>query len=101
MQLNWEATGDDKNTPESMSDGLPLPHPMVLYCPVVNIWIVFSHVVQLLSRVWLSVTPWIAARQASLSLTTSQSLPKLMLIASLVAQMVKHQPAVRETWFDP
>ena len=28
--------------------------------------------------VWLFVTPWTAARQASLSLTTSQSLPKFM-----------------------
>jgi len=34
--------------------------------------------VQLLSRVWLFVTPWIAARQASLSITNSQSLLKLM-----------------------
>ena len=33
--------------------------------------------VQLLSRVWLFVTPWIAAHQASLSITNSQSLPKL------------------------
>ena len=33
--------------------------------------------VQSLSRVWLSVTPWIAARQASLSITNS-SLLKLM-----------------------
>ena len=29
--------------------------------------------VQSLSRVWLSATPWIAARQASLSITNSQS----------------------------
>ena len=29
--------------------------------------------VQLLSRVWLSVTPWITARQASLSITNSNS----------------------------
>ena len=29
--------------------------------------------VQLLSRVWLSATPWIAARQASLSIPNSQS----------------------------
>ena len=29
--------------------------------------------VQSLSRVWLFVTPWIAARQASLSITNSQS----------------------------
>ena len=34
----------------------------------------------LLSHVWLFVTPWIAARQASLSITNSQSLPKLMTI---------------------
>ena len=36
--------------------------------------------VHLLSRVWLFVTPWIAAHQASLSITNSQSLPKLMSI---------------------
>ena len=36
--------------------------------------------VQLLCRVWLFVTPWTAACQASLSITNSQSLPKLMSI---------------------
>ena len=36
--------------------------------------------VQLLSRVWLFATPWIAARQASLSIINSQSLLKLMSI---------------------
>ena len=40
---------------------------------------VFSSV-QLLSRVWLFATPWIAVCQASLSLTNSQSLPKPMSI---------------------
>ena len=34
--------------------------------------------VQLLSHVWLSATPWTAACQASLSITNSQSLLKLM-----------------------
>ena len=34
--------------------------------------------VQSLSRVWLFETPWTTARQASLSITNSQSLPKLM-----------------------
>ena len=34
--------------------------------------------VQSLSRVWLFGTPWIAARQASLSITNSQSSPGLM-----------------------
>jgi len=36
--------------------------------------------VQSLSRVWLFVTPWIAAGQASLSITNSRSSPKLMCI---------------------
>ena len=36
--------------------------------------------VQLLSRVWLFATPWFAARQASLSITSSRSLCKLMSI---------------------
>ena len=36
--------------------------------------------VQLLSRVWLFVTPWIAARQASLSITNSWSSLRLMSI---------------------
>ena len=36
--------------------------------------------VQSLSRVWLFVTPWTAAHQASLSITSSQNLLKLMSI---------------------
>ena len=36
--------------------------------------------VQLLSRVWLFATPWITARKASLSITNSWSLLKLMSI---------------------
>ena len=38
------------------------------------------HSVQLLSHVRLFVTPWTAAHQASLSITNSQSLLKLMSI---------------------
>ena len=38
-------------------------------------------VVQLPSFVQLFLTPWTAARQASLSLTISRSLPKVMSIA--------------------
>ena len=38
--------------------------------------------VQSLSRVQLFVTPWTAAHEASLSITNSQSLPKLMSIES-------------------
>ena len=53
-------------------------------------WEATSHLVphfssvQLLSRVRLFVTPWTAARQASLSITNSQSLPKLMSIESVM-----------------
>ena len=39
---------------------------------------------QSLSRVQLFATPWIAARQASLSITNSQSLPKPMSIESVM-----------------
>ena len=40
--------------------------------------------VQLLSRVWLFLTPWAAACQASLSNTKSWSLPKLMPIELVI-----------------
>ena len=42
--------------------------------------IVYRSVSELLSHVWLFVTLWIAARQASLSIVNSQSLLKLMSI---------------------
>ena len=44
----------------------------------------FSQPVQSLSRVQLFATPWIAARQASLSITNSQSLLRLMSIKSVM-----------------
>ena len=47
------------------------------------LYVQFSSV-QSLTRVWLFVTPWTAARQASLSITNSQSLPKLMSIESVM-----------------
>ena len=42
-------------------------------------------VVQLLTRVWLFLTQWTAAHQASLSFTVSQSLLKLMPIESVMS----------------
>ena len=45
-------------------------------------WLITS--VQLLSCVRLFVTPWTAVRQASLSITNSQSLPKLPSIESMM-----------------
>ena len=46
-----------------------------------NLDIQFSSVAQ---SVWLFATPWIAAHQASLSITNSQSLPKLTSIKSVM-----------------
>ena len=43
------------------------------------LWRQFSSV-QLLNRVWFFVTPWTTSRQASLSVTNSQTLPKPMSI---------------------
>ena len=50
------------------------------YCKIIQ----FSSV-QSLSRVWLFVTPWITARQASLSITNSWSSPKCISIESGMA----------------
>ena len=51
--------------------------------PFITTSFVFA-VVQSLSRVWLFVTPWTAARQASLSITNSWSLLTLMSIESVM-----------------
>ena len=48
------------------------------------IYVISSASVQLLSHVWLFATPWIAARQASLSITNSWSSSKLMSIESVM-----------------
>ena len=61
----------------------------LLYCPALtsvhDYWKdhQFSSI-QSLSHVQLFATPWTAARQASLSITNSQSLPKLMFIESVM-----------------
>ena len=48
------------------------------------LWKELFNSVQSLSRVWLFETPWIAARQASLSITNSRSSLKLMSIDSVM-----------------
>ena len=47
-------------------------------------WVQFTSF-QSFSHVWLFATPWTAACQASLSITNSQSPPKLMSIASVMS----------------
>ena len=50
--------------------------------PNQTVWMNIKHSVQSVSHVQLFVTPWIAACQASLSITSFQSLLKLMSIES-------------------
>ena len=59
-------------------DSLPLSH---LGSPI---YMCIFVVVQLLSCVWLFVTPWTAAHQTSLSFTISRSLLKLISIQSVM-----------------
>ena len=65
--------------------GPPNPHVWTrcVLCPV-NFFTSRLSSVQLLSCVQLFLTPWTAARQASLSITNSWSLPKLISIESVM-----------------
>ena len=74
----WHLCFQQKEWCDHLSPGPWIWHEWYVY---VNIQ--FSSV-QSLSRVRLFVTPWIAARQASLSITNSQSSPKLMSIESVM-----------------
>ena len=53
-----------------------------------NIIFISFSAVQLLSRVWFFETPWIAARQTSLSITNSRSSLRLMSIKSLMPSAI-------------
>ena len=52
------------------------------------VYLKYSASVQSFSRVWLFATPWTAACQASLSITNSQSLLKLMSIQSVMPSTI-------------
>ena len=54
------------------------------FCLCVHYSMLQFSLVQSLSRVQLFATPWIAAHQVSLSITNSQSLPKLVSIESVM-----------------
>ena len=63
----------DRNTNQSSADRMP------------NVWIISSFgSVQSLSHVWLFATPWIAAHQASLSITDCQNSLRLTSIKSVM-----------------
>ena len=66
----------------TFSGCLILPYGMVYWLSD-SLWCMFSSV-QSLSHVWLFLTPWTAACQASLSITNSWSLLKLMSVESVM-----------------
>ena len=60
---------------------------IIIYSEVLlcySVWVSCVVVIQSLSHVWLFVTPWTAACQASLCFTTFRSLLKLMSIESVM-----------------
>ena len=74
---------DSKNLGDGCSAFTLLPKPLVTFP---NLWIQSEQLrsVQSLSPVWLFATPWTAAGQASLSITNSWSVLKLMSIESVM-----------------
>ena len=66
----------------------PLLYTLILLFLCVYVWENLSYTlfssVQLLSCVWLYAAPWTAARQASLSITNSRSLFRLMSVKSVM-----------------
>ena len=86
----WDTSSGCNSCPVSSQSCFPFykhwPFPIQFsprICWYMSLLSPFSSV-QLLSPVWLLATPWIAARQASLSITNSQSSPKLMCIESVM-----------------
>ena len=71
-------------TPHTWSHCLLHAIDSMKYYKMTALWMLRETSVQLLSCVWLFVTPWIAAHLASLSITNSQSLIKLMSIESVM-----------------
>ena len=70
-------------SPIALTCQLTIPHTYFCWGHSLHSFHGFSSV-QSLSPVWLFATPWIAARQASLSITNSQSSLRLMSIESVM-----------------
>ena len=82
-EVKW-ALGSTAVNKASGGDGIPAELFKILKNNAIKMLHLISQSVQLLSHVQLFVTPWTAAHQASLSITNSQSLLKLMFIDSVM-----------------
>ena len=90
MWRNWNICtllAGMQNDTTAIKNNMEIPQKklkILLPCDPGNLLLSQFSSVQSLSRVWLFATPWIAARQTSLSITNSRSLPKLMSIESVM-----------------
>ena len=84
--VDWERKASNGGSTWGEVGGVLLSHPLAVCLKghLATSYILCFSSVQLLSHVRLFATPWTAARQASLSVTNSQSLFKLMSIESVM-----------------
>ena len=80
LRVPWTERRSNQCILKEISPGISLEGMMVVSLDSY----IFLHIVQLLSHVRLFATPWTAAGQASLSITNSRSLLKLMPIESVM-----------------
>ena len=81
MHLSLDLSPHEKNFLEELAFLLPVAKSIQIYTAIQTL--IFSSF-QSLSRVQLFATPWIAARQASLSITNSRNSLRLMSIESVM-----------------
>ena len=89
LQFSRSVVSDSCNPMDCSAPGLPVHHQLPEFTQTHIHWISVQYnnkigSDQSLSRVRLFVTPWIAARQASLSITNSRSSLRLMSIESVM-----------------
>ena len=81
IRRDWETKRECAHTPTNVHLNIMVSSPCLYayfsFLHLVNTLLLWFSSVQSLSRVRLSATPWIAARQASLSITNSRSSPRL------------------------
>ena len=90
IKINRKKWKSEKKQDNRESDGKVFFLPRLLMYPGIKVSVLLTFpeiqfsLIQSLSCVWLFETPWTAEHQASLSITNSQSLLKLMSIESLM-----------------
>ena len=100
LVIHFKYSGVYTSIPNSLTIPSPYPSPLKTISSFSKSVILFLFCkfssVQSLSRVLLFATPWTAVRQASLSITNSWSLSKLMCIESVMPSnhLILHRPSL-------